>query len=101
MLSSHNFVRIEMNIYVGNLSYSVTGEELKAAFAAYGEVSNVNIITDRNTGQSKGFAFVEMPNDAQAEEAINALNETPVSGRKIRVNQARPKEERPERRPRF
>lgn len=90
-----------MNIYVGNLSYSVTGEELKAAFAAYGEVSNVNIITDRNTGQSKGFAFVEMPNDAQAEEAINALNETPVSGRKIRVNQARPKEERPERRPRF
>lgn len=90
-----------MNIYVGNLSYNVTGEELKAAFAQYGEISNVNIITDKATGQSKGFAFVEMPNDAQAEEAIAALNETPLAGRKMRINQARPKEERPERRPRF
>ena len=89
-----------MNIYVGNLSYNVTGEELKAVFAAHGEVSNVNIITDRNTGQSKGFAFVEMPVDAQAEDAIAALNETPLGGRKMRINQARPKEERPERRPR-
>ena len=74
---------------------------MKAAFAAYGEISNVNIITDKATGQSKGFAFVEMPVDAQAEEAINALNETPIGGRKMRINQARPKEERPERRPRF
>ena len=93
-----------MNIYVGNLSYNVTGEELKAAFAAYGEVSSANIIMDKNSGQSKGFAFVEMPVDAQAEEAIEALNETPLSGRNMRINQARPKEDRPERterRPRF
>jgi RNA recognition motif-containing protein len=93
-----------MNIYVGNLSYNVTSEELKAAFAAYGEVSSANIIIDKNSGQSKGFAFVEMPVDAQAEEAIEALNETPLSGRNMRINQARPKEDRPERterRPRF
>lgn len=90
-----------MNIYVGNLAYSVTADELKAAFGAFGEVGNVNIITDRNTGQSKGFAFVEMPKDSEAEEAINKLNETPINGRKVRVNQARPKEERSDRRPRM
>lgn len=89
-----------MNIYVGNLAYGVTAEELKLAFSAFGEVSNVNIVTDRNTGQSKGFAFVEMPKDSEAEEAINKLNETPINGRKVRVNQARPKEERNDRRSR-
>ncbi len=88
-----------MNIYVGNLAYSVTDNELRDAFAEFGEVSRANVIMDRDTGRSKGFGFVEMPDNAQAEAAINGLNEKQLSGRAIRVNEARPREDRP-RRPR-
>ncbi len=86
-----------MNIYVGNLPYNVTEDELRGMFDQYGEVSKVNIITDKFTGKAKGFGFVEMPNDADAESAIKALNETAVNGRNIKVNPARPKEDRPRR----
>lgn len=86
-----------MNIYVGNLAYGVTDEDLRTAFAAYGEVSRANVIMDRDTGRSKGFGFVEMPDNAQAEAAINGLNDKPLSGRAIRVNEAKPREERPRR----
>ncbi len=89
-----------MNIYVGNLAYSVTEDELREAFAAFGEVSRANVIMDRDTGRSKGFGFVEMPDDSQAEAAINSLNDTSLSGRAIRVNEARPREDRPRRPPR-
>jgi RNA recognition motif-containing protein len=87
-----------MNIYVGNLAYSVTDDELRAAFAAFGDVSRASVIMDRDTGRSKGFGFVEMPDNAQAETAIRELNDQPIGGRPIRVNEARPREERPRRR---
>lgn len=90
-----------MNIYVGNLSYNMTENELRELFAGFGEVSSVNLISDKYTGQSKGFGFVEMPKQAEAEEAIKALNDSAVQGRNIKVNQARPREERPQRRPRY
>ena len=88
-----------MNIYVGNLAYSVTDNELHDAFAEFGEVSRANVIMDRDTGRSKGFGFVEMPDNAQAEAAINGLNEKDLGGRAICVNEAKPREDRP-RRPR-
>ena len=84
-----------MNIYVGNLAYSVTQDELREAFGAYGEISSVNLITDKFTGSSKGFGFVEMPNNSEADAAIKALNETPLKGRNLKVNQAKPRGERP------
>jgi len=84
-----------MNIYVGNLPYSVTDDELRTAFADFGEVTSANVIMDRMSGRSKGFGFVEMPNSSEAEEAINALNESALNGRNIKVNQARPREDRP------
>ena len=87
-----------MNIYVGNLSYEVTDDEVKDLFSPHGEISSVSIIKDKYSGQSKGFGFVEMPNQAEAEEAIKALNESELKGRNIKVNQAKPKEERPKRR---
>ncbi len=90
-----------MNIYVGNLPYSLTEDELRAAFSEFGEVSSVNIIMDRMSGQSKGFGFVEMPNNSEADEAIKALNESALNGRNIKVNQARPRGERSPRRPRY
>ena len=80
-----------MNIYVGNLSYQTTEDELRASFENFGEVSSVRIIQDRNTGRSKGFGFVEMPVDESAETAIAALDGKDFSGRNIRVNQAKPK----------
>lgn len=86
-----------MNIYVGNLSYQLTEQELRSAFEQYGEVSSVKIVTDRYTGQSKGFAFVEMPVQADAEEAIKHLNDTELKGRNLKVNQARPRTEHPPR----
>jgi RNA recognition motif-containing protein len=86
-----------MNIYVGNLAYSTSEDELRQLFAEHGEVSRVNVITDRYTGQSKGFGFVEMSSDSEAEAAIAALNETDLGGRNIRVNQAKPREPRPPR----
>ena len=86
-----------MNLYVGNLPYSATEDQLREAFAAFGEVSSVNLITDKYSGQSKGFAFVEMADNAAADAAIKALNETSMGGRNIKVNQAKPREKRPSR----
>ncbi len=90
-----------MNIYVGNLPYSVTEDELRDVFAEFGEVSSANVIMDRFSGQSKGFGFVEMPNNSEADEAIKALNESSFKGRNIKVNQAKPRGERPQRRSRY
>lgn len=90
-----------MNIYVGNLAYSVTEDELQALFAAHGSVSSVSLIKDKYTNQSKGFGFVEMDKQAEAEEAIKQLNGHSVSGRNITVNIARPRGERPKSRPRW
>jgi RNA recognition motif-containing protein len=90
-----------MNIYVGNLSYNTTEDELRTAFAAFGDVSSVNMITDKFTGQSKGFAFVEMSQNSAADAAIKGLNETNMGGRNLKVNQAKPRGERPERGPRW
>ena len=90
-----------MNIYVGNLPYNLTEDDLKAAFSEFGEVSSANIIMDKISGQSKGFGFVEMPDDSEADQAIKALNESALNGRNIKVNQARPRSERSSRRPRY
>ena len=89
-----------MNIYVGNLAYTVTSDDLRDLFAASGEVSSASVITDKFSGDSKGFGFVEMPNNAEANEAIKALNEKPLKGRNMRVNEAKPREDRPARPPR-
>jgi RNA recognition motif-containing protein len=78
-------------IYVGNLAYQTTEEGLESAFSAFGTVSNVAIIRDRETGQSRGFGFVEMDDDSQAEAAIAGLNGTQVDGRTLTVNEARPR----------
>ncbi len=86
-----------MNIYVGNLAYGLTDDELKQLFAEYGTVESVNVIKDRDTGNSKGFGFIEMENQADAEEAIKKLDGTPVKGRDLKVNKARPRAERPRR----
>ncbi len=86
-----------MNIYVGNLSYKASEEELSQAFSAYGQVSSVAIIKDSATGQSRGFAFVEMPNAAEGQAAINGMNGSELNGRPLKVNEARPREERPRR----
>ncbi len=87
-----------MNIYVGNLAYDITEDELQAMFAEFGEVSSVSIITDKFTGRSKGFGFVEMPTESEGEEAIKSLDGNSVKGRDIKVNKARPKGDRPQRR---
>jgi cold-inducible RNA-binding protein len=79
------------NIFVGNLSYQTTQDDLYAAFAAYGAVERVNIVTDRDTGQPRGFAFVEMTEKRDAETAIAQLNGKEMNGRAINVNEARPK----------
>ena len=79
------------NIFVGNLSYQTTQDDLHAAFAAFGTVERVNVITDRDTGQPRGFAFVEMSDRNEAERAINSLNGTDMNGRTLNVNEARPK----------
>jgi RNA recognition motif-containing protein len=83
-----------VNIFVGNLSYSVTEDELQAAFAQYGTVDRVSMIRDRATGQPRGFAFVEMADSNEAQNAINAMNGRELNGRAINVNEARPREER-------
>lgn len=83
-----------MNIYVGNLAYSVSDQDLREAFSAYGEVSRASVITDRETGRSKGFGFVEMSDDSAARAAIDALNDKPIGGRPVRVNEARPRQPR-------
>ena len=90
-----------MNIYVGNLPYSMTDEELGELFSQFGQFTSAKVIMDRDTGRSKGFGFVEMSDEAAAEEAIKALDGSSVSGRNIKVNEARPREPRPQRRPRY
>ena len=82
------------NIFVGNLSYQTTEEDLSAAFSAYGAVDRVSIVRDRDRGQSRGFAFVEMPNGSEAEKAITGMNGRELNGRTLNVNEARPREER-------
>ncbi|MEA3275182.1 MAG: RNA-binding protein [Pseudomonadota bacterium] len=84
-----------MNIYVGNLPYSITDADLRETFSRFGEVSQVNLITDKFSGESKGFGFVEMDNNSQADAAIKGLNGTDLKGRNITVNQAKPKSDRP------
>ena len=81
-----------MNIYVGNLHFNVSEDELRKAFEEYGEVASVKIITDKYSGRSKGFGFVEMLNDKEAKEANDNLNGTEIKGRSVNVNQAREKE---------
>jgi RNA recognition motif-containing protein len=82
-----------MNIYVGNLSYEVTEQELQRSFEAFGQVESVNIIKDKFSGRSKGFGFVEMPDKANAQSAINELNGKELKGRTLNVNEARPRTE--------
>jgi cold-inducible RNA-binding protein len=82
-----------VNIYVGNLPYETTQEDLRQVFEAHGAVESVNIIQDRETGRSKGFGFVVMPDSAAAQAAISALNDKDVGGRKMKVNEARPRAE--------
>lgn len=83
-----------MNIYVSNLSFNVQDEDLRAFFTPYGEVSSAKIITDRESGRSRGFGFVEMSDDAASKKAIAELNESSVDGRTIKVMEAKPKEDR-------
>ena len=90
-----------MNIYVGNLNYNLTEDELKEIFEEFGEVSTVKIITDKYSGRSKGFGFVEMPNDAEGKDAINDLNDKDMNGRNIKVNEARERTDRPQQRRNF
>ncbi|WP_163832266.1 RNA recognition motif domain-containing protein [Spartinivicinus ruber] len=91
-----------MKMYVGNLSYNVTAEDLKETFSTYGAVADVTLITDRDSGQSKGFGFVEMENNSEADAAIKGLNGSNLQGRDMKVNQAQPKSNsRPQRRPRY
>ena len=81
------------NVFVGNLSFQTTQDDLNSAFAQYGAVERVNVVTDRMTGQSRGFAFVEMTSRPEAESAISALNGADLHGRTLNVNEARPKTE--------
>lgn len=80
-----------MDIYVGNLAYSTNDESLRSAFSAYGEVASARVVSDRMTGRSKGFGFVEMPDRAQAQAAIDALNGKELDSRTLRVNESQPK----------
>lgn len=90
-----------MNIYIGNLAYSVTEDELRDAFSEFGQVESSSIIIDKFSGRSKGFGFVDMTNDNEAREAIESLNDKDLNGRTIKVNEAKPREERPARRDRY
>lgn len=92
-----------MNIYVGNLPYTVTEADLNEAFSAFGTVTSATLINDKFSGQSKGFGFVEMADNSEADAAIKGLNETAFKGRNITVNQAKPKGDKPQRtnRPRY
>ena len=82
------------NIFVGNLSFGTTEDTLRTMFATYGAVDRVNIVTDRDSGQPRGFAFIEMSSDAEGNNAINALNGKDVDGRALNINEARPKGDR-------
>jgi len=83
------------NLYVGNLPHSTTEAELRNVFEAHGAVEKVSLVTDRDTGRSRGFAFVEMTNPAEADKAIAALNGTELGGRTLTINEAKPKSDRP------
>jgi len=87
-----------MNIYVGNVSFKLSDDQLREAFEEHGEVSSASVIMDRETGRSRGFGFVEMPDQAEGEAAIKALDGANLQGRPIRVNEARPREDRRPRR---
>ena len=89
---------MSINIYIGNLSYQASEEDLRELFGEFGQIENVKIITDRETGRSKGFGFIEMQNDAEAEESIEELNGVMFQNRELVVNKARPRRERPKRR---
>ena len=84
-----------MNIYVGNLPYSIRDDELSNLFSEFGSVKSANVIMDRASGKSKGFGFVEMDDNEEAEKAIQSLNGKDISGRELRVNEARPRGDRP------
>ncbi|MCW0220332.1 MAG: RNA-binding protein [Prosthecobacter sp.] len=86
-----------MNLYVSNLAYSVTDDELRSEFAVYGNVSSARVVMDRETGRSRGFGFVDMPNDTEAKLALSNLEGSNLAGRAIKIVEARPKEERPSR----
>lgn len=83
-----------MNIFVGNLSFGTSEADVRSAFEAYGSVDRVSLVTDRETGRARGFGFVEMPNQAEGERAIAALNGRDLDGRALSVNEARPREDR-------
>ena len=84
-----------MKIYVGNLSWNADESDLRDAFSAHGEVTSVQIITDRESGRSRGFAFVEMENDEEAKAAIAAVDNKEIDGRQVKVNEAKPRNEKP------
>jgi len=84
-----------MQIYVGNMSYQTTEEDINSLFSEFGEVSKVTLIADRETGRAKGFGFVTMNDDEAANKAIEALNEKEFSGRTLRINEAKPREDKP------
>ena len=86
-----------MNIYVGNLSYDCTDEVLKEMFVEFGEVTSASVIMDRNTGRSRGFGFIEMADDEQGQAAVDAVNGKEIDGRTLKVSEARPRTERPQR----
>ena len=90
-----------MNIHVSNLSYSVTEDDLRTLFSSFGEVAVVNIIKERSSGQSKGFGFVEMLNNSEADKAMKALNGSKLKDFTIKLSQAKPPAKRPQRRPRY
>jgi RNA recognition motif-containing protein len=83
------------NIYVGNLSFGATEDAVRSLFEAYGAVDRVSIVTDRDSGQPRGFGFVEMTNDREGDQAISALNGRDLDGRQLNINEARPKTDRP------
>jgi cold-inducible RNA-binding protein len=83
-----------MNIYVGNLSYDTDDESLRSAFSAHGDIESAKVVRDRDTGRSRGFGFVEMPDAAQGQAAIDAMNGQDLDGRSLKVNEARPREDR-------
>ena len=84
-----------MKIYVGNLSWNADESDLRDAFSAHGEVTSVQIITDRESGRSRGFAFVEMENDEEGKAAISAVDNKEIDGRQVKVNEAKPRNEKP------
>ena len=86
-----------MRIFVGNIPYTTTGDDLSELFGEFGEVNDARVITDRGTGRSKGFGFVDMPNDSDANEAMQSLNGSDFNGRPLTVNEARPRNDGPRR----